>query len=867
MTTTTIDPNTGILSALNLTAGSGVYTVTCTNSEGFAAGSFTMVIGAAPVVSGTVPTPIYATGDGPVTIDAADFIVGATSYALRDDGGKATIDATTGLLEIDTYAEFDLTMTITATNADGSLDVPITIKVEKGPQFVGSQEVSDLLFPGPGEPAVDLSGYIDTPGGEDLIWALTPVPAGMTFDTATGILNPSAIVAGSNGTVTLSVQDGISDRTGSVTFNITAVVTPKVAPTLTGTLIYASDTVAPTPPPVVPGPGPTPTPPPPAGSGAVYVDYDTGSNTTGDGTSTKPYKTVPDSLAPGTTAYFKRGSTYREHLFITSAGQANAPVVLDFETWGAKADPAALVDLSVEIPGFTGPTQANGKNVWTAPYPAGLDINSWTQTLLVQEGTTLMCPAQLPVPADRSRVNDVNEWYDHSKSGFRWVGADHQAGYPAYREFITAPDIALQVPGNKVGLKLRIWQWGNLTDTFEIVADNGGDEYEVAPYQQSRPILFSNSVTILAKHKYAIINDEACLSPGTYLVDDAAQTISVHPSGAQTPSTERYARAGEAPTTRGAAIEVAAPYVEVRGAGVRMASSSGSSSAGVLLMPRNSYGGTAGAKAVRCEVDACMVAGAGIYAACLDTSQLLQSPQVEDCKVTAMLGVSCRGIMFSGVRGGMIRGCFADKTTSTGISCYNTHDARIYGNTSGRSAGVHGNGFSFYEGCRRLKIACNVLFQPELEGIALTLQSAGECTIVFNTFLTGSDLGAVMNLYGPKSRYPELGNHRVSNNVIMAMNDGKAFKPTMIEIWGDVPNKKVDPGDRRRDPDDPQNRAWECLVLNYGPTSTGQTFAQYRAANPTHWQLYGGTGLFADWPVGPGRLQDLPDEQHHRRAG
>ena len=256
-----------------------------------------------------------------------------TSYALRDDDGKAMIDPTTGLLQIDTYAEFDLTMTITATNADGSLDVPITIRVEEGPQFVASQEVSDLLFPGPGEPSVDLSGYLETPGGEDLIWALTPVPAGMTFDTSTGVLDPSAITAGSSGAVVLSVQDGISNRTGSVTFDITAVVTPKVAPTLTGTLIYASDTSVPTPPPALPG-NPPPTQPPPAGSGSVYVDYEAGSNTTGDGTSANPYKTVPDSLAPGTTAYFKRGTTYREHIRAASAGQANAPIVLDFETWG-----------------------------------------------------------------------------------------------------------------------------------------------------------------------------------------------------------------------------------------------------------------------------------------------------------------------------------------------------------------------------------------------------------------------------------------------------------------------------------------------------------------------------------------------------
>ena len=85
--------------------------------------------------------------------------------------------------------------------------------------------------------------------------------------------------------------------------------------------------------------------------------------------------------------------------------------------------------------------------MWTAPYPAGLDPDDWTNTLLVQEDTTLMCPAQLPIPADRSRVADVNEWYDHDKAGFRWIGADHAAGYPAYREFIKAPDITAQIPG------------------------------------------------------------------------------------------------------------------------------------------------------------------------------------------------------------------------------------------------------------------------------------------------------------------------------------------------------------------------------------------------------------------------------------
>ena len=112
----------------------------------------------------------------------------------------------------------------------------------------------------------------------------------------------------------------------------------------------------------------------------------------------------------------------------------------------------------------------------------------------------------------------------------------------------------------------------------------------------------------------------------------------------------------------------------------------------------------------------------------------------------------------------MIRGCTVDKTTSTGISCYNSHRTRVYGNTSGNAAGVHGNGFSFYEGCRDMVIACNALFEPQLEGLALTLQSAGNCTIVFNTLLTGSDSGAVLNLYGPKSRFAELGKHRISNN-------------------------------------------------------------------------------------------------------
>ena len=213
-----------------------------------------------------------------------------------------------------------------------------------------------------------------------------------------------------------------------------------------------------------------------------------------------------------------------------------------------------------------------------------------------------------------------------------------------------------------------------------------------------------------------------------------------------------------------------------------------------------------------------------------------------------MLGESCRGVFLNGVEGGMVRACSADVTSSTGISGYTCRGTRFYGNVSGRPAGVHGNGFSFYEGCRDLLIAFNTVFQPRFGGMAMTMQSSGANAVVFNDFLTGD--GNTVAFYGPKDRHAELGGHVFANNNVLSVDGGQG-----VQDRGDPALERragaEDPGGRGA-PRSRRSRAqgMGMLETQRGPDRPGMDFARERAAHPGRWKLYGATGLGPSWPAG-----------------
>ena len=570
---------------------------------------------------------------------------------------------------------------------------------------------------------------------------------------------------------------------------------------------------------------------PAAPTSGIFVDHGTGRDGA-RGTPDDPLRTVPTALAPGARVFLRRGSVYREPIVLASGGKSGAPVTLDFETWGEARAPAALIDLSEPLTGLAAATPIGGAAVLTADFPASVPRADWPRTLMVQQDGDLMALAQLPKPADPARTSDLDEWFDYD--AYENTGSQ-EAGW---REWITAPGAFAEISGPKEGLLLRVWGWGNRTSIYEVADhDPVTGRAEIVPYLHERALV-PRADTQPVKRKLAIINHPDCLrADGQYLVDVARSRITLRPSGGAS---------GFAAASGGGAsgIEIRVPHVEIAGARVRMVASAGPLSAGILA--RSGAGESLGGLRLRrCRVDDCMVAGAGIYLH--GTGTAIMAPLVEDCHVRNMLGSSCRGVFLNGVEGGMVRACSADVTSSTAISGYTCRGTRFYGNVSGRPAGVHGNGFSFYEGCRDLLIAFNTVFQPRFGGMAMTMQSAGDNVIVFNDFVTGE--GNAVAFYGPKDRHAELGGHVFANNNVLSVTEGKAFRISTIPLWGDVSGRRIRKGAQRRDPDDPARRAWECLETSRAPDGPG-SFARERAANPGRWRLYGATGMGPSWPSG-----------------
>jgi hypothetical protein len=574
---------------------------------------------------------------------------------------------------------------------------------------------------------------------------------------------------------------------------------------------------------------------PAAPSSGVFVDPDAGRDA-GRGTAEDPLRTVPAAPGPGARVFLRRGSTCRDPIVVTSGGAADAPVILDFETWGERSAPPALVDLSEPLAGLAAGAPVGGAAVLTAGFPASVPRARWPDTLMVQQDGRLMGLAQLPTPADPARSSDLAEWFDYDvyeNAGSRETG---------WREWITAPAAFAEISGPKAGLLLRVWGWGNRTDIYQVADhDPATGRAEIVPYLHERPLV-PRADTQPVKRKLAIINHPDCLrAEGQYLVDLAISTLTLRPFGGAASGARFAAAAGGGAS----GIEIRAPHVTLLGARVRMVASAEPLSAGILA--RSGDGGVPeGLTLRRCHVDDCVVAGAGIH---LHGGRgAIARPLIEDCHVRNMLGASCRGVFLNGVEGGMVRACSADVTSSTGISLYGCSGTRVFGNVSGRPAGVHGNGFSFYQGCRDLLIAFNTVFQPEHGGMAMTMQSAGNCVVVFNDFVMGD--GNTVAFYGPKKDHAELGGHVFANNNVLNVTEGKALRIAAIPLWNDVPGERIRKGEARRDPDDPRRRAWVRAEAGRASEGPGQSFARVRAAHPGRWKLYGATGMGPDWPEG-----------------
>ncbi|MEI7703517.1 MAG: putative Ig domain-containing protein [Deltaproteobacteria bacterium] len=265
-----LNATTGILSGTPTAATAlAVYTVTGTNAAGSTTVALTLTVSSAPQPPANLT---YATNPATYTVGTA-----ITPNSPSSTGGAITaysvsptlpaglvLNATTGILSGTPTAATALAVyTVTGTNAAGSTTVALTLTVSSAPQ-----PPANLTYAT--NPATYTVGTAITPnspsstGGAITAYSVSPaLPAGLSLDTASGLIagTPTLaaaqavyVVTGSNGSgsttvsLTLTVNDvsgppaGLRYATNPASYTVGATITPNTPSSTGGTITAYSVT-------------------------------------------------------------------------------------------------------------------------------------------------------------------------------------------------------------------------------------------------------------------------------------------------------------------------------------------------------------------------------------------------------------------------------------------------------------------------------------------------------------------------------------------------------------------------------------------------------------------------------------------------
>ena len=494
---------------------------------------------------------------------------------------------------------------------------------------------------------------------------------------------------------------------------------------------------------------------PPAGNRRLFVDYEQGSDSQPGTSEAAPLRTVPARPDPGTTIYLRRGTTYRQPILLEDGGRPGAPVVLDGHSWGAPEAHKARLDLSEPVDGWRPGPMLHGAPTWEMSVPPEMQENGDVFSyLMLFQGERRLQWAQDPAPRDP----------DYRSEAFTEFHAFQSLREEGDTLFLRAPAAFGALATSPVGYHVHVWIEGNNLSIRRIRAYDP-DRGEIAIDRATRGGNPSMKVP-----RFAIIgHPDAVTEPGLMAYDAARQVVTVRPYDDHPPEATDIRRAAG-----GTGIRVTAPHVEVRGMEVRRCMNAEHRSGGVVVLISKAHGDAAGVVITDNDILDCAVRGAGILYSHVSAQHWLLDVRVERNTAFNLPAPGCRGVFGTRLRGGMVRLNQAGGNRSTSISLYTSIGTRVYGNTAGKSAGVHGNGFSFSEGCRDLVVMFNTVFLPEGGGLALTAQSAASCIFACNTLMTRDGTTAVH--HPPAARYPEEGHHLWANNIIQTMGDNRAFQ-------------------------------------------------------------------------------------------
>jgi hypothetical protein len=463
--------------------------------------------------------------------------------------------------------------------------------------------------------------------------------------------------------------------------------------------------------------------------GTFYVDYDSGSNNTGDGSISAPFKTTPSLIPPNSTLIFKGGVRYREPVNVPNNGSEGQNIVLDGNTAGTFGTGRAILDMGDPLTGW----KSEGGNLWSVPWPLA---NATPEGLQLYQGDSLVYVAQLPTPTDPEQPTNT--------SLDNMYVADNMT-----TTTITAPAVFNTILGgvNLIGqARLRIWHADNRITVRTIIAYDAGTgtvtlNSAISPYSAA------------GNWRFSVFNHPACLvQPAQFYKDEATDRLIVRGYDNADLTTEDMSIA-----VRGNAVAMQnRSHITVQGfeitkvaGGCAINNKRSGSAEPVGNIIRNNY-----IHDVRCSDEA------AIY------QQNGRRCVIRDNRVVRNRGG--RGIFMTGARNSLVLNNEVALNSGTSISGYATTDCAFIGNRVERTTGVHTNGMSFYLGNRNLRVMFNTV-RETTGGPAMTVQNAHSCTFAFNTLLHnfGNPLAHWMD---STNASPDTGNHIYANNVVLVSN-------------------------------------------------------------------------------------------------
>ena len=201
-----------------------IYTITATNVTGSSSFNINITVNnpAPPNISYSPSTNIYVVGTAISTLTPSNTGGIVVSYAVSPSlPAGLSLNTSTGVISgTPTAVTATATYTVTATNTGGSSSATLTLTVN--PQLPAiSYSPSTNSYP------INTAITSLTPantGGAASSWSISPaLPAGLSFDTTTGIISgtPTTVTATATYTVTAT------NVTGSATTTVTITVTPQ----------------------------------------------------------------------------------------------------------------------------------------------------------------------------------------------------------------------------------------------------------------------------------------------------------------------------------------------------------------------------------------------------------------------------------------------------------------------------------------------------------------------------------------------------------------------------------------------------------------------------------------------------------------